>query len=132
MSDKRAVPLTILASASRTDTTTQDYVNDQFKGGDFIVDQTVQGSTIAFVSVKLQGRIPGTTAYWTVGTISPATTATFRRRLKVYPGATTAIDSTGLVATVTVNDFLPAVWRIATTNVSTSAVTYSISANLYA
>src|SRR3990167_6904078 len=115
MSDKRSVPLVIAPSTSRGDFTTQDYHNDQFRGGDFIVDQTAQASTLAFVSVKLQGRIPGTTKYWTVGTISPATTATFNRRLKVYPGATTGLDSTGLVAAVTVNDFLPSVWRVAST-----------------
>lgn len=132
MADKRVTSLVIAPSTSRGDFTSSDIVNDQFRGGDFIVDQTAQGSTLAFVSVKLQGRIPGTTKYWTVGTISPATTATFQRRLKVYPGASTALDSTGLLAGVTVNDFLPAIWRIASTNVSTSACTFSLSAQLYA
>lgn len=126
----KTVALTILPSESRADTTTQDYANDQFKGIELYVDQTAQGSTTAFVSVKLQGRIPGTTKYYTVGTISPATAATFQRRLRVYPGATTALDSTGVVAT-SVNEYLPAIWRVATTNVSTSAVTFSVSANLY-
>lgn len=131
MADKQSVSLTILPSESRTDTTTPDQVNDQFRGGEFFVDQTAQGSTDAFVSVKLQGKIPGTTKYWTVGTISPATAATFQRRLRVYPGASTVSDTTGIVTTV-VNDSLPPVWRIATTNVSTSAVTFSVSANLFA
>ena len=128
---KRAVALTILPSESRADTTSPEFVNDQFKGADFFVDQTVQGSTTAFVSVKVQGKIPGTTKWWTVGTIAPATAATFQRRLRVYPGATTALDSTGVIATA-VNESLPSIWRVATTNVSTSAVTFSVSANLYA
>ena len=81
-----SVALTILPSESRTDTTTRDFTNDPFRGADFYVDQTVQGSTLAFVSVKLQGKIPGTTKYWTVGTIAPATAGTFQRRLRVYPG----------------------------------------------
>lgn len=132
MADKLVTSLVFLPSTSRGDVTTRDYVNDQFRGGDFIVDQTAQGSTVAFASVKLQGRIPGTTSYWTVGTIAPATSAAFQRRLKIYPGASTALDSTGLVAAATVNDFLPSIFRIASTNVSTSAVTFSVSAQLFA
>ena len=122
--------LVILPSTSRGDTTTRDHVNDQYTAADFIVDQTAQGSTVAFVSVALQGRVLGTTKYYTVGTISPATAATFTRRLKVGPQATTALDSTALVTT-TVNEALPPVWRIASTNVSTGTVTYSVTANFY-
>lgn len=123
--------LVILPSLSRADTTDRDYVNDSFRGADFFVNQTAQGSTIAFVSVKLQGRVTGTTEYYTVTTISPATTATWTKRVRVYPGATTALNSTGLDPTV-LNDFLPGIWRIASTNVSTSAVTFSVSAHLFA
>ena len=122
--------LVILPSTSRGDTTTRDYVNDSYSAAEIFVDQTAQASTVAFVSVKLQGRVLGTTQYYTVGTISPATAATFTRRLRVGPLATTALDSTALVTT-TVNEPLPPVWRIASTNVSTAAVTFSVSANLY-
>lgn len=126
--------LTILPSASRADTNSVDYVNKKYIGAEFIVQQTAQGSTTAFVSVKVQGKIPGTTSYYTVGTITPATSATFSKRMKIYPGASTALDSTGLQpapAPYAVNDYLPAIWRISSTNVSTSAVTYSVSVNLY-
>lgn len=126
-----SAPLTILESASRNDTTTRDFTTSDFRGAEFFVKQTAQGSTLAFVSVKVQGRVPGTTEYYTVGTISPATTATFTKRLRIYPGASTALNSTGLDPAVQ-NDFLPPIWRIASTNVSTSACTFSVSANLFA
>lgn len=129
--DKLVASLVILPSESRGDTTTRDYVNDQFRGGDFFIDQTAQGSTIAFVSAKLQGRVPGTTQYYTLATISPATAAAFTKRLRVYPGASTALNSTGLDPTV-LNDFLPGIWRIASTNASTSPTTFSVSAHLFA
>ena len=134
MPEKRVTSLVILPSASRGDTNSVDYTNDQFLGGDFIVDQTVQGSTTAFVSVKIQGKITGTATYYTVGTITPATAATFSKRLRIYPGASTVNDSTALQpspAPYTLNEFLPPVWRVATTNISTSAVTFSVVANLY-
>lgn len=133
MADKRATSLLILPSASRDDTNTQDFKNDQFVGGDFFVDQTVQGSTLAFVSVKLQSKIPGTTKYWTVGTVSPSTTATFQKVLSVSPGNSTFLEgeTTGITGTL-INGYLPGIWRISSTNISTSAVTFSVSANLYA
>ncbi len=131
MPSKVTVPLTILASTSRGDTTTRDYTFDEFRGADFFVKQTAQASTLASVSVKIQGKVPGTTEYYTLATISPATAATFTKRLRIYPGASTALNSTGLDPTV-LNELLPATWRIASTNVSTSAVTFSVSANLYA
>jgi hypothetical protein len=131
MSEKLAGNLVILASESRSDTTSRAIENDQFRGGDFFVRQTAQGSTTAFVSVKLQGQVPGSTEWYTIGTISPATTATFTKRLRVYPGASTALNSTGLDPTV-LNDFLPSIFRVASTNVSTSAVTFSVSAHLFA
>ncbi len=130
-SDRLVTSLVILPSASRADENSRDYVNDQFRGGDFFVQQTAQGSTLAFVSVKLQGKVPGSTEYYTLATISPATSAAFTKRLKIYPGASTVSDSTVLSQAV-VNDFLPGIWRIASTNVSASNVTYSVSANLYA
>lgn len=120
----------ILPSESRGDTTTRDYETPRFSAADIFVRQTAQGSTTAFVSVKLQGRVPGSTEYYTVATVSPSTTAAFTRRLRVRAGGSTALDSTALTTT-TVNEALPAIWRIASTNVSTSAVTYSVSANLY-
>lgn len=126
-----AESLVILPSTSRGDTTTMDYENNRWRGADFFVKQTAQGSTLAFASVKIQGRVPGTTEYYTLGTISPATAATFTKRLRIYPGASTALNSTGLDPTV-LNDFLPSIWRVASTNVSTSSVTFSVSAHLFA
>lgn len=130
-SDKLVSADVILASASRGDTNTRDFNNDSYAGADFFVDQTAQGSTTAFVSVKIQGKIPGTTIYNTIATVSPATTPTWTKRVRIYPGASTSLDSTG-ITTSTINEFLPPIWRIATTNVSTSNVTFSVSAYFYA
>ena len=122
--------LVIFDSAARADSTGRWYKNDQFRGGDFFVKQTAQGSTTAFVTVKLQGRVPGSTEAYTIATISPSTTAAFTKRLRVYPGASTALNSTGLDPTV-LNDFLPGIWRVTSTNASTSTVTFSVSAHLF-
>lgn len=131
MAEKPVSHFIVFESASRTDTNSRDIENDQFRGGDFFLRQTAQGSTIAFVSAKIQGKVPGSTEYYTIATISPSTTATFTKRVRIYPGASTALNSTGLDPTV-LNDFLPSIWRVATTNVSTSAVTFSVSAHLFA
>lgn len=135
MSDKAVTSLTILASESRGDTTTRDFQTPHYKGAEFIVNQTAQGSTTAFVSATIQGKIAGTTSYYNIGILSPATSAAFSKRLRIYPGASTALDSTGLqpsAAPYSINEHLPAIWRVKSTNVSTSAVTYSITANLLA
>lgn len=123
-------------TASTGDVTGPEMRNDQFRGGDFIVEQTAQGSTLAFVTVKIQGRIAASSTTWyTVGTIDPATTAVFRKRLRIYPGASTANDSTALQpspAPYTLNEFLPPIWRFTSTNSGTVSVTWSLTANLYA
>lgn len=127
--------LTILESASRGDTTTRDFQTPHYKGAEFILNQTAQASTVSFANAVIQGRIAGTTSYYTIGTMTPATAATFSKRLRIYPGASTALDSTGLqpsAAPYTINEHLPAIWRVKSTNASTSAATFSLTANLLA
>lgn len=131
MAGKTVTSLVILASEARGDVVGRWIENDQFKGGDFFVKQTAQGSTTAFATVKIQGQVPGTTEAYTVATIAPATAAAFTKRVRIYPGASTALNSTGLDPTV-LNDFLPGIWRVSSTNASTSAVTFSVSAHLFA
>ena len=131
-SDKAVASLTILPSEARQDAFSQEFVNDQFRGGDFFIRQTGGASTASFVSVKLQGKVPGSTEWYTVATVAPATSTAFTKRLRVYPGASTALNSTGLDPTVQ-NDFLPGIWRIASTNVGTTGtVTWACSAHLFA
>ena len=130
MPDKFAVPLTIVASESRADFTGPDLKNDQFRGGDFFVEQTAQGSTTAFVTVKIQGKVPGSTTYYTLATVSPSTTVTWSKRVRIYPAASTALNSTGLDPTV-LNEFLPTIYRVTSTNASTSSVTWACSASLF-
>lgn len=127
--------LTILESASRSDVTTQDYKTPNYRGAEFIVNQTAQASTTAFPTISIQGRIAGTTSYYTITTMTPATAVPNSKRLRIYPGASTANDSTGLqpsAAPYTINEALPAIWRVKSTNVSTSACTFSLTANLIA
>lgn len=131
MSNGAANSLTLVASESRGDYTSPTFRNDSYKGGDFFVDQTAQGSTTAFVQVKIQGLVPGTTSWYTLATISPATSAAWTKRVRVYPGASTGLNSTGLDPTV-LNEFLPPTYRVTSTNVSTSAVTWSCGVNLFA
>ena len=134
MSEKRAVSLTILPSGARGDINTRDYVNDAFRGGEFIVNLTAQGSTDAFPTIKIQGKIGDTTSYHTVGTITPATSTAFTKRLVIYPEATTALRSTEMEPAPTphvVNEFLPPVWRASSTN-SAGGCTYGLFVNLYA
>lgn len=128
-----AASLVILPSLSRADTNSQDFLNSRFRGCEIMVNQTAQASTLGFIRVRLQGRVPGTTQYYNVGTVNPATTVAWVRRLRVYPGATTALDSTGIGAGVqaTVNEFLPGIWRITSTGVGVGAVTFSVTANLF-
>ena len=131
---KRVASIVVLPSESRVDTTSPEFINDQFRGAEFIVRQTAQGSTIAFVSVKVQGKVVGSTQYYTVATITPATSPAFTKRLVLYPGASTANNSTTLepaAAPYVANEFLPARWRVTSTNASTSAATFSVSADLY-
>ena len=128
---KSASSLVILPSESRGDATGRWIENDQFRGGDFFVRQTAQGSTLAFPTVKIQGQVPGSTEAYTVITITPATAAAFTKRVRLYPGASTSLNSTGLDPTV-LNDFLPGIWRVTSTNTSTSPVTFSVSAHLFA
>lgn len=123
--------LVIFESLARGDTVGRWIENDQFRGGDFFVKQTAQGSTLAFPTVKIQGRVPGTTEAYTVVTIAPATAAAWTKRCRIYPGASTALNSTGLDPTV-LNDFLPGIWRVTSTNASTGTVTFSVSAHLFA
>lgn len=123
----------LVPSAARADYTGPDIPNTKYIGADIIVNQTAQATTDAFVTVKVQGKIPGTTSYYTVATITPATSASFSKRLKIWPGASTALDSTGLQpspAPYAVNDYLPSVLRITSTNAATT-VTFSVSANFY-
>mgnify|MGYP001610871309 CR=1 FL=1 len=105
-------------------------MNDAFRAADFFVDQTAAASTLGFVTVKVQGRVPGTTKYYTITTISPATTSTWQKRVRLDPDASTTLYSAGLVPTV-LHEPLPAIWRVASTNASTGTVSYSVSANLY-
>lgn len=130
MAEKIAVGTIIVPSTARADYTGPDQKNDQFRGGDFILRQTAQGSTTAFVTVKIQGRVYGSTEYYNIATITPATAAAFSKRVRIYPGASTAGNSTGLDPAV-LNEFLPPVWRVTSTNASTSSVTWSLTGHLY-
>lgn len=130
-SDKAVTSLVVMESASRGDAFSQEFVNDSFRGCDLFLRQTAQASTIAFASIKLQGRVPGSTEWYTVAAVSPTTAVPFTKRLRVYPNASTALNSTGLDPAVQ-NDFLPGIWRVASTNVSTSACTFSVSGHFFA
>ncbi len=135
MADKACVSLIILPSASQADVTSREFVNDQFKGGEFILRQTAAATTVSFANANIQGNVPGTTQWYTIGTIVPATAQIFTKHLTIYPGASTVNDSTALQPAPTgyvINGFLPNRWRVTSTNVSTSAATFSLSANLYA
>lgn len=129
--DKVVGNLVIAESAARNDSTGRWIENDQFRGGDFFVRQTAQASTTAFVQVKIQGRVPGSTEAYNIATIAPATTATWTKRVRVYPSASTALNSTGLDPTV-LNEFLPSEFRFTSTNAGTGTVTFSVSAHLFA
>ena len=107
---------------------------DQHRGGEFILRQTAAATTVSFANANIQGNVPGTTQWYTIATITPATAATFTKHLTIYPGASTVNDSTALqpaAAPYVINGLLPNRWRIPSTNVSTSAATFSVSANLY-
>lgn len=138
MADKLAASLTIIPSANQGDVISPTFTNDQFRGGEFILRQTAQSSTSSFANANIQGLVPGTTQWYTIGTITPATAATFTKHLTIYPNASTANDSTTLqpsAAPYAINGFLPNTWRVSSTNTAatTSATaTFSISANLYA
>ena len=141
MPEKNVVQLTILPSLARggatADPLSPDIQNDHFRGAEIILHQTAQSSSQAFPTLTVQGKIPGTTSYYKIGTLAPATAATYTKRLVIYPGRTTALDSTALStgAITQINDFLPPVWRVKSTHAGTSTaatVTYSVTANLYA
>lgn len=131
MAEKTVTSLVVLPSEARGDVVGPWITNDQYRGGDFFVKQTAQGSTLAFPTVKIQGQVPGSTEAYTITTITPATTPTWTKRVRVYPGASTALNSTGLDPTV-LNDFLPGVWRVSSTNASTGTATFIVSAHLFA
>lgn len=116
----------IAPSEARTDYTGADIQNPSYRGARFYFDVTAAASTIAFAVFKIQGKIAGTTKYHTLATISGTTVQVQTMKALLYPGASTASTK----YTDVCSDFLPKVWRITSTNTSTSSVTWSASVDL--
>ena len=116
---------TVVASAARTDLTDVDQVNPGYKGGYFCFNIT--GATTAnAVNLKIQGRMHGTTQYFTVARAT-ASSADAVKTLLLYPGVSTASTLHSEVRSA----LLPHVWRIASTHSSTGTMTWSASVHLF-
>lgn len=133
--------LIILASESRTsgETVSRDIVNPGYKGGHFIWQMSTNtkstGTTAFVTSMKIQGKIPGTTNYYDVAVFTNTTSATggvITKRVALYPGLSTA----STLANEVRSDLLPHVFRVRSTmSTSTGAAdhsgTYSVTCTLF-
>lgn len=141
MSGSRDVTsMTVMASEARTsgETVSRDFTNPGHKGGHFIWQMSTNtkstGTTAFVTSMRIEGRIHGTTTYYTVGVFTNTTSATggvITKRLILYPGVSTA----STVANEVRSDVLPHVWRMRSTmSTSTGAAdhsgTYSVTCSL--
>ena len=117
---------TIYASGARADTNSADIVNVGYAGGIFTFDVTATVSTATTPSFKIEGKVPGSTKYYRIATIT-STANSGVHRVVVYPGVSTANASTvGVVAQEHVSQPLPHIFRIASTGTgSTGTITYS-------
>lgn len=119
----------VAPSAARGDFTGNDQVNPGYKGGHFLFRSVAgAGSTAAFPTWKIQGRVVGTTNYFTLATVTPTTLSTQQRWVALYPGLSTS--GNGADADFIVNNTLPHIWRITSTNASTGTPTWLCSVHL--
>lgn len=117
----------VAASEARQDYTGPDISNPSYRGARFYFDVTAAASTLAFPVFKIQGKIVGTTKYHTFFTLSGTTVQVQTMKALLYPGVSTA----STLYTDVRSDFLPKVWRIASTNTGTTGtVTWSASVDL--
>lgn len=121
----------ILPSASRGDTNSADLKNHGYAGGVFTFDLTATATTATTPSFKVEGKVPGTTKYYRIATVT-STANSGVHRVVVYPGASTANASTaGVVAQELVSQPLPFEFRVGSTGTgSTAAMTYSAAVDL--
>ena len=108
-----------------TGTNGADKTNATARGIKIVVDITAISGTAASLTVTLQGKDAASGKYYTI-LASAALTTVSTTVLTVFPAATAS-------ANVSVNDELPAIWRvIATIAGTTPAVTATVGASLLA
>lgn len=114
----------VFASAIRdTDENSADLRNVSARGVHLIIDVTAEAGTHSLI-VTIEGKDPVSGKYYTI-LASAAITAVGTTVLRVYPGLVA-------VASLTVNDVLPLVWRVVLdhTKTASSTFTMSVGANL--
>ena len=132
MTHQHLQTLTILPSASRAVRTVSDDVkNPHAIGGHFVFRVTVNNSTVVSPRFIVEGRVPGTTKYYTIGTVGTATgsTANGIRRLFISPGLSTE-DQPFTGEEEVVSQPLPYIYRVSSTATSTGSITYSAGVDL--
>lgn len=113
--------VTVFSSAARTATSqSSDLTNYYWRGIVLTIDVTAVTATPSVV-FTIQGKSTLGSDYYTI-LASAAITATGQTVLRVYPGLTAS-------ANLTVNDVLPAVWRVDATHADADSITFSVSAN---
>lgn len=119
----QAVNREIIVFASQARTASEnsaDLSNPYARGAVITIDATAASATPSVV-FTIVGRSALGNDYYTILT-SAAITGTGTTVLRIYPGLTAA-------ANVTVNDVLPAVWRVQAVAGDTDSLTYSVSCN---
>lgn len=113
--------ITVFASAAYiASQNSADLANPYARGAIITIDATAASLTPSVV-FTIVGRSALGNDYYTILT-SAAITGTGTTVLRVYPGLTAA-------ANVTVNDVLPALWRVQAVHGDTDPLTYSVSCN---
>lgn len=112
---------TVLPSLSRSAATVSsaDQVNNQWRGGQFIIN--VSTFVSGTYTPTIQGKDPVSGNYYTILT-GPAIGSTSTTALQVYPGV--SVTTTGASA------LLPRTWRISLAGASTPVMTFSVGFSL--
>lgn len=124
--------LLIVPSAANVDVTLPDQINESYRGMRLIINITAGSTAATKPTFKLQGKIYGSTSYYNLWT-QQATTAVQVLKVLLMPGASTLDKSTAAAYTKIINDFVPPVWRLASTNLGAGVAglaTWSASVDL--
>jgi hypothetical protein len=113
------VGLAIPAGATTTQTS-PDFGNSSARGLTVILDMTTVGT--GSVTLSIQGKDRTSGKYYTLLT-GAAVTTNVTNRYTIYPGYP-------VVANVSANEVLPAIWRIVCTANNANAATYTVGATM--
>lgn len=130
--ERSVAGLLIVPSAANVDTTLPDQVNESFRGMRLIINISGGSTASTKPTFKLQGKPYGGSTYYNLWT-AQATTAVQVIKVLMYPGASTVDKSTAAAYTKIINDFVPSVWRFASTNLgagSAGLATWSAAVDL--